>query len=155
MQEPRSIILWAMTDDRTLTARAVEAIQTGLETAKRGGAASMQAPFLDPEQLDSLATATLTHLRSRPGKPYPIDGWRIVTTKAAGVLSWWAQHAGLSDADRRRLGPLRDEVYDVLAERHLIERLVAFFATGDSIVANNLVLNLYKHINAPLAKRIE
>ena len=29
------------------------------------------------------------------------------------------------------------------AERHLIERLVAFFATGDSIVANNLVLNLY------------
>ncbi len=35
------------------------------------------------------------------------------------------------------------------AERHLINRLVAFFATGDSIVANNLVLNLYKHINAP------
>ncbi len=35
------------------------------------------------------------------------------------------------------------------AERHLISRLVAFFATGDSIVANNLVLNLYKHINSP------
>ena len=35
------------------------------------------------------------------------------------------------------------------AERHLINRLVAFFATGDSIVANNLVLNLYKHINSP------
>ncbi|MFZ4519880.1 MAG: ribonucleotide-diphosphate reductase subunit beta [Microthrixaceae bacterium] len=35
------------------------------------------------------------------------------------------------------------------AERHLINRLVAFFATGDSIVANNLVLNLYKHINTP------
>ena len=35
------------------------------------------------------------------------------------------------------------------ADRHLIERLVAFFATGDSIVANNLVLNLYQHINAP------
>ena len=33
------------------------------------------------------------------------------------------------------------------AERHLINRLVAFFATGDSIVANNLVLNLYQHIN--------
>ena len=29
------------------------------------------------------------------------------------------------------------------AEQHLIKRLVAFFATGDSIVANNLVLNLY------------
>lgn len=35
------------------------------------------------------------------------------------------------------------------AERHLISRLVAFFATGDSIVGNNLVLNLYKHINSP------
>jgi ribonucleoside-diphosphate reductase beta chain len=38
------------------------------------------------------------------------------------------------------------------AERHLVRRLVAFFATGDSIVANNLVLNLYKHINAPEAR---
>lgn len=38
------------------------------------------------------------------------------------------------------------------AEQHLISRLVAFFATGDSIVGNNLVLNLYKHINAPEAR---
>ena len=38
------------------------------------------------------------------------------------------------------------------SERHLINRLVAFFATGDSIVGNNLVLNLYKHINAPEAR---
>ncbi len=38
------------------------------------------------------------------------------------------------------------------AEKHLINRLVAFFATGDSIVANNLVLNLYTHINAPEAR---
>ena len=37
-------------------------------------------------------------------------------------------------------------------ERHLINRLVAFFATGDSIVANNLVLNLYQHINSPEAR---
>lgn len=35
------------------------------------------------------------------------------------------------------------------AERHMINRLVAFFATGDSIVSNNLVLNLYKHVNSP------
>jgi len=50
-----------------------------------------------------------------------------------------------SDVDdiRKKLGP---------RERHLIERLVAFFATGDSIVSNNLVLNLYKHINAPEAR---
>jgi ribonucleoside-diphosphate reductase beta chain len=38
------------------------------------------------------------------------------------------------------------------AEKHMISRLVAFFATGDSIVANNLVLNLYEHINAPEAR---
>ncbi|QNI35760.1 ribonucleotide-diphosphate reductase subunit beta [Edaphobacter albus] len=38
------------------------------------------------------------------------------------------------------------------AETHLIQRLVAFFATGDSIVSNNLVLNLYKHINSPEAR---
>jgi ribonucleoside-diphosphate reductase beta chain len=37
-------------------------------------------------------------------------------------------------------------------ERHLIERLVAFFATGDSIVSNNLVLCLYRHLNAPEAR---
>jgi ribonucleoside-diphosphate reductase beta chain len=29
---------------------------------------------------------------------------------------------------------------------------VAFFATGDTIVANNLVLNLYQHVNAPEAR---
>lgn len=45
---------------------------------------------------------------------------------------------------------LRDRM--TAAERHLINRLVAFFATGDSIVSNNLVLNLYKHINSPEAR---
>jgi ribonucleoside-diphosphate reductase beta chain len=48
------------------------------------------------------------------------------------------------------LGHLRDRMTP--AERHLIERLVAFFATGDSIVSNNLVLSLYRHINAPEAR---
>jgi ribonucleoside-diphosphate reductase beta chain len=38
------------------------------------------------------------------------------------------------------------------AERHLVSRLVAFFATGDTIVANNLVLNLYQHLNSPEAR---
>lgn len=46
-------------------------------------------------------------------------------------------------ADLEKLSP---------AEQHLIKRLVAFFATGDTIVANNLVLNLYQHINAPEAR---
>ncbi|MEM6812735.1 MAG: ribonucleotide-diphosphate reductase subunit beta, partial [Pseudomonadota bacterium] len=37
-------------------------------------------------------------------------------------------------------------------EQFLIQRLVAFFATGDSIVGNNLVLNYYKHVNSPEAR---
>lgn len=45
---------------------------------------------------------------------------------------------------------LRDRLLP--AERHMVNRLVAFFATGDSIVSNNLVLNLYRHINAPEAR---
>lgn len=60
--------------------------------------------------------------------------------------TWTVEEVDFSDdlVDlRRRLLP---------AERHLVRRLVAFFATGDSIVANNLVLNLYKHINAPEAR---
>ena len=48
------------------------------------------------------------------------------------------------------LGHLRQRM--IAAERHLIERLVAFFATGDSIVSNNLVISLYRHINAPEAR---
>ena len=38
------------------------------------------------------------------------------------------------------------------SEAFLINRLVAFFATGDTIVGNNLVLNLYRHINSPEAR---
>jgi ribonucleoside-diphosphate reductase beta chain len=56
--------------------------------------------------------------------------------------TWTVEEVDLhSDlADLARLSP---------AERHLISRLVAFFATGDTIVANNLVLNLYQHVNSP------
>ena len=42
---------------------------------------------------------------------------------------------------------LRDRVSP--QEAHLIKRLVAFFATADNIVAHNLVLNFYKHVNSP------
>jgi len=48
------------------------------------------------------------------------------------------------------LADLRDRLLP--SERHLVNRLVAFFATGDSIVSNNLVLSLYKHINSPEAR---
>lgn len=45
---------------------------------------------------------------------------------------------------------LRDKL--TAAEKHVVGRLVAFFATGDSVVGNNLVLNLYKHVNSPEAR---
>jgi ribonucleoside-diphosphate reductase beta chain len=56
--------------------------------------------------------------------------------------TWTVEEVDLhSDlADLPRLSP---------AERHMVSRLVAFFATGDTIVANNLVLNLYQHVNSP------
>ena len=59
--------------------------------------------------------------------------------------TWTVEEVDLhSDlADLTRLTP---------AERHLVYRLVAFFATGDTIVANNLVLNLYQHVNSPEAR---
>lgn len=42
---------------------------------------------------------------------------------------------------------LRDKITP--QEAHLIKRLVAFFATADNVVAHNLVLNFYKHVNSP------
>jgi ribonucleoside-diphosphate reductase beta chain len=62
--------------------------------------------------------------------------------RAAIRNTWTVEEVDLhSDlADLGRLTP---------AERHLVSRLVAFFATGDTIVANNLVLNLYQHVNSP------
>jgi ribonucleoside-diphosphate reductase beta chain len=65
--------------------------------------------------------------------------------RAAIRNTWTVEEVDLhSDlADLSRLTP---------AELHLVNRLVAFFATGDTIVANNLVLNLYTHLNAPEAR---
>jgi ribonucleoside-diphosphate reductase beta chain len=66
--------------------------------------------------------------------------------RAAIKNTWTVEEVDFSTDVR----DLRSKMTD--AERHLIQRLVAFFATGDSIVANNLVLNLYRHINAPEAR---
>jgi ribonucleoside-diphosphate reductase beta chain len=60
--------------------------------------------------------------------------------------TWTVEEVDFSDD----LVDLRDKMSD--GEKHLIQRLVAFFATGDSIVANNVVLNLYQHINSPEAR---
>ena len=57
--------------------------------------------------------------------------------------TWTVDEVDFSDDIKDLHGKLSEP------ERHLIQRLVAFFATGDSIVSNNLVLNLYTHINSP------
>jgi len=65
--------------------------------------------------------------------------------RAAIRNTWTVEEVDLS-------GDLPDLATLTPGERHLVNRLVAFFATGDTIVANNLVLNLYRHINAPEAR---
>jgi ribonucleoside-diphosphate reductase beta chain len=45
---------------------------------------------------------------------------------------------------------LREKITD--AERHVVSRLLAFFATGDQIVCNNAALTLYRHVNSPEAR---
>jgi ribonucleoside-diphosphate reductase beta chain len=60
--------------------------------------------------------------------------------------TWTVDEVDFSDDIKDLHGKLTEP------ERHLVQRLVAFFATGDSIVSNNLVLNLYKHINSPEAR---
>src|SRR6266481_1188653 len=66
--------------------------------------------------------------------------------KAAIKNTWTVEEVDFSTD----LADLRERMTP--AEQYLINRLVAFFATGDSIVGNNLVLNLYKHINSPEAR---
>jgi ribonucleoside-diphosphate reductase beta chain len=66
--------------------------------------------------------------------------------KAAIKNTWTVEEVDFS----HDVGDLKNKLSP--AEKHLIHRLVAFFATGDSIVSNNLVLNLYKHVNSPEAR---
>jgi ribonucleoside-diphosphate reductase beta chain len=101
------------------------AITTATTTAPRatGSPGSGQQRLLDPG-LD---------LTLRPMR-YPDFFDRF---KDAIKNTWTVEEVDLH-TDLADLGKLSD------AERHLINRLVAFFATGDTIVANNLVLNLYE-----------
>src|SRR3984885_12176854 len=93
------------------------------------------------------ATSTATrHLLLDPGMDLTLRPMRYPAFydrfRDAIKNTWTVEEVDLhSDlADLPKLSP---------AERHLVSRLVAFFATGDTIVANNLVLNLYQHVNSP------
>ena len=45
------------------------------------------------------------------------------------------------------LADLRDKLTP--SEKNVVGKLIAFFATGDTIVSNNAVLTLYRHVNSP------
>lgn len=98
---------------------------------------SAQPPFRTPKLLDPGFELTLRPMR------YP----RFYEMYRAAIRNTWTVEEVDFSPD---LNDLRMKMSP--AERHLISRLVAFFATGDSIVSNNLVLNLYTHINAPEAR---
>ncbi len=83
-----------------------------------------------------------TNLRLRPMR-YPVF---FNLYKAAIKNTWIVEEIEfLKDIEdlRLKISP---------AERHLISRLLAFFATGDNIVQENLVLNIFRLVNAPEAK---
>ena len=103
------------------------------ETAEVSALTSATDTRPSPMLLDPGMNLTLRPMR------YP----RFYERYRDGIKNNWTVeevdlHTDLKDL--QRLSP---------AERHLVSRLVAFFATGDTIVANNLVLNLYQHINSP------
>ena len=94
---------------------------------------SRPRPTATPMLLDPGMDLTLRPMRY----PHFYDRFRDAIKN-----TWTVEEVDLhSDLkDLQRLSP---------AEQHLVGRLVAFFATGDTIVANNLVLNLYQHVNSP------
>ncbi|MGH8999037.1 MAG: ribonucleotide-diphosphate reductase subunit beta [Acidimicrobiia bacterium] len=113
-------------------------------------APSAAAPVLDPRPAPASPPAPAPRAILDPGLDLTLRPMRYPAFyemyRTAIRNTWTVEEVDFSDdlADlSQRLGP---------AERHLVNRLVAFFATGDSIVANNLVLNLYKHVNSPEAR---
>jgi ribonucleoside-diphosphate reductase beta chain len=82
------------------------------------------------------------NLTLRPMK-YPAFYQHFINAQAN---NWSVQEISFSTD----IADLRDKLTE--AELHVVRRIVAFFATGDTIVGNNLVLSLYKHVNSPEAR---
>ena len=110
-------------------------------TASGSSPIAQESGASDPEFLRDRKRALLDpgmDLTLRPMRyPHFYDRFRDAINN-----TWTVEEVDLH-SDLKDLGRLSD------AERHLVGRLVAFFATGDTIVANNLVLNLYQHVNSP------
>ncbi len=105
------------------------------------------------------STDTLGHRASRPGEqPNILDPGFDLTLRPMRYPQFYEMYRdAIKNTWTVEEIDFADDLVDLdrklmPAERHMISRLVAFFATGDSIVSNNLVLNLYEHINAPEAR---
>ncbi|WP_134130715.1 EVE domain-containing protein [Kribbella pratensis] len=91
--------------------------------AEHAGSRRVTLEHLTPEQVEELAAATLEWLRGRPGKPSADhQGWIQVSASQAAVLSMWVADQNLSDGEQKTLRPLRQQVYDLLHARGLIEK---------------------------------
>ena len=101
------------------------------------GAPTLPGLENDPHLLDPGYNLTLRPMR------YP-DFYEMY--RAAIRNTWTVEEVDFSSD----ITDLQTKLSD--AEQHLVKRLVAFFATGDTIVSNNLVINLYQHINSPEAR---
>lgn len=145
-----------------ITSASVPLVEVPPKLDKASGVATASQPseksFAAAEGFVASADAATADIGSLPAKSRLLDPGYELTLRPmrypvfyemyrdAIKNTWTVEEVDFSDDfdDLRR--KLTDE------ERHLINRLVAFFATGDTIVANNLVINLYQHINAPEAR---
>ncbi len=145
-----------------ITSASVPLVEVPPKLDKASGVATASQPseksFAAAEGFVASADAATADMGSLPAKSRLLDPGYELTLRPmrypvfyemyrdAIKNTWTVEEVDFSDDfdDLRR--KLTDE------ERHLINRLVAFFATGDTIVANNLVINLYQHINAPEAR---
>ncbi len=98
-------------------------IRSAQRKAAQAGSPRVTVEHLSPEQVVELADATLDWLRRRPGRPSAVhEGWMQVSAAQAGVLPMWAADENLPEDERRALRPLRQQIYDLLHERGLIEK---------------------------------
>ena len=102
--------------------RVAVIMQHGQQSAAADGSPKVHLRHLTDEEVEELAAVTLEYLRSRSGTRSHLEGWQKLSPRAARVVPWWKESAGLSESERRRLGSLREEVYDVLAQRGLLEK---------------------------------
>lgn len=98
-----------------------EIIRSAQQEARSQGSTQVNLTHITHEQVDELAGWTMQFLRTRPAVDSElVPGWRKVRAMDAGVLRAWVDPLDLSDAERKRVRPLRMQVYDLLEEQGLI-----------------------------------